>query len=160
MEEGFQSNNTIETRSLFYGENSCHSPLHKPSWNTLSRQHFNAETNTKISLKRKQWCGRETVRILANTFFHPPQAWVFLEGHRFAGQITFLKSSEMEEGRPSTWRGVFLVWYLGLRSQTTWKSQKVEMSVKMGSCHSENIFRKHFQLFLLRLFYTIFWFYK
>lgn len=57
------------TRVLFStGNQSYDSPLQEPSWNSSSRQHFNAETRVKISLKRKQWRGWETVSILANIF--------------------------------------------------------------------------------------------
>lgn len=82
------SNSTKQPRNVlfFMGNALFHSPLHKHSWNFLSRQHFNTETNVKISLKRKQWCGGETMHILANISFHPPRAWAFREGHGFSGQ--------------------------------------------------------------------------
>lgn len=44
------------------------SPLHTLSSDSLSRQHFKAAIKVKISLKRKQRCGWETVCILANIF--------------------------------------------------------------------------------------------
>ena len=46
----------------------CPSPLHTLSSDSLSRQDFKTAIKAKTSLKRKQWCGWETMCILANVF--------------------------------------------------------------------------------------------
>lgn len=81
VEEGFHSDKT----TFSMGNAILSQPL-TPSWNPLNRQCFNADTNVKISWKRKQCHGGETSCILANMFFPPPQAWAFWEGHRYLGR--------------------------------------------------------------------------
>ena len=113
----------------------------------LSRQHFKAEIKVKISLKRKQWRGWETVLILAN---------IFSTHHKLglSGKVTgFLGRNILEvvrNGGRDTLRR-FLVLYLELRSQRAWKSQRAETSMRMGSGCLENTFRKYFLVTITKI---------
>ena len=116
------------------------SPLHTLSSDSLSRQHFKAAIKVKISLKRKQWCGWETVYILAN---------IFSTHHKLglSGKVTRFPVRNILEvvrnGGRETQKvcSRFCIWSSGTKQPGKVRGQT---SMRMGSCSLENAVTKYF----------------